>query len=520
MRSFVPIALSLLSAVAVASETEAAPDVDSHVHSLKKDTFNDFINGHDLVMAEFFAPWCGHCKALAPEYEVAATELKEKNIPLVKVDCTEENDLCKEHGVEGFPTLKVFRGLESVRPYPGARKSAAIISYMVKQSLPAVSPVTAENLEEFKTMDKIVLVAYTSTDDKAVNDLFTSIADTQRDNYLFGITDDAALATAEEVKQPSIVLYKDFDEKKAVYGGELNEEDLLKWLKVSGTPLVGEVNPETYASYMSAGLPLAYILAGTPEEREKFAADFKPIAEKHRGEISFATLDTQLFGAHASNLNLEPEKFPAFAIHDTAKNAKFPWDQSKELDVDEIAKYVQDVLSGKVKPSIKSEPIPESQTGPVTVVVAHTYNEIVIDNDKDVLIEFYAPWCGHCKALAPKYEELGKLYADNPEFASKVTIAKVDATSNDVPDEIQGFPTIKLFPAGKKDSPITYSGDRSAEALANFVKEQGTYKVDAWVPPPPPAEESPETTAPVTATETASEAPGSSTEEPQTHDEL
>ena len=64
------------------------------------------------------------------------------------------------------------------------------------------------------------------------------------------------------------------------------------------------------------------------------------------------------------------------------------------------------------------------------------------------------------------------------EFSDKVVIAKVDATTNDVPDDIQGFPTIKLFPAGKKDSPVAYSGDRTIEDLIKFIKENGSHKVD------------------------------------------
>jgi protein disulfide-isomerase A1 len=80
------------------------------------------------------------------------------------------------------------------------------------------------------------------------------------------------------------------------------------------------------------------------------------------------------------------------------------------------------------------------------------------------------------------------MYA-SPELSKLVTVAKVDAIANDVPDEIKGFPTIKLFPAGKKDSPIEYSGSRTIEDLAQFIKENGSHKVEAVVPEQPEVRE-------------------------------
>ncbi|KAK8218058.1 prolyl 4-hydroxylase, beta polypeptide [Phyllosticta capitalensis] len=472
MRNFRNALFGLVGAAALASASD--------VHELGKDTFNDFVSDNELVLAEFFAPWCGHCKALAPEYEEAATQLKEKNIKLAKVDCTAHGDLCSDHGVEGYPTLKVFRGIENVSPYQGQRKADAIISYMTKQSMPAVSILSKDTIEDFKTADKVVLVAFFDKEDKATNETFSEVAKALRDDYLFGAVNDAAVAKAEGVKQPGVVVYKSFDEGKEIFKEKIEKKSLVNFIANAATPLVGEVGPETYTGYMTSGLPLAYIFAETPEEREELTKELKPIAEKHKGKINFATIDAKTFGQHGSNLNLEVGKWPAFAIQDTVKNQKYPLDQNEKLTAKTVGKYVEDYVAGKVKPSIKSEPTPEDQSGPVHVIVANTYEKDVIDNDQDVLVEFYAPWCGHCKALAPKYDELGNLYKNKPDFEKKVKIAKVDATANDVPDEIAGFPTIKLFRAGKKDEPVEYSGSRSVEDLAKFIAEQGTHGVDAW----------------------------------------
>ncbi|EXJ89599.1 protein disulfide-isomerase A1 [Capronia epimyces CBS 606.96] len=467
------------SSLAAAILTLAGLAAASDVHDLQKDNFKDFVAEHDLVLAEFFAPWCGHCKALAPEYEEAATTLKEKNIPLVKVDCTTEGELCKDYGVEGYPTVKVFRGLDNIKSYPGARKAPAIVSYMTKQQLPAVSLLTSETLDDFKTTDNVVIVAYIASDDKASNQTYTALAESLRDEYIFGASNDASLAKAEGVKQPAIVLYKDFDEGKNTLEGKFEDEAITKFIKTASTPLVGEVGPESYAGYMSAGIPLAYIFSETPEERASLAEALKPVAEKYKGAINFATIDAKAFGAHAGNLNLPTDKFPAFAIQETVKNEKYPFDGNK-LTEKNVGKFVKAFVEGKLEPSIKSEPIPEKQEGPVTVVVAHSYKDIVLDDSKDVLIEFYAPWCGHCKSLAPSYEKLAKLYSSNPDYSSKVVVAKVDATLNDVPDEIAGFPTIKLYPAGSKDSPVEYSGSRTIEDLAAFIRDNGKHGVDGF----------------------------------------
>ena len=70
------------------------------------------------------------------------------------------------------------------------------------------------------------------------------------------------------------------------------------------------------------------------------------------------------------------------------------------------------------------------------VVVGQTFDEIVGDPEKEVLVEFYAPWCGHCKALAPKYDELGEKLKET----ENLVIAKIDATANDFPStyEVRG----------------------------------------------------------------------------------
>ena len=98
-----------------------------------------------------------------------------------------------------------------------------------------------------------------------------------------------------------------------------------------------------------------------------------------------------------------------------------------------------------------------------------TFKDIVLDPAKHVFIEFYAPWCGHCKKLEPKYKDLGKKFKKNDE----VVIAKFDATENDAPLEFEfkGFPTL-FFVRAESNEVVLYEGEREVKAMAKFIKKQ------------------------------------------------
>ena len=116
------------------------------------------------------------------------------------------------------------------------------------------------------------------------------------------------------------------------------------------------------------------------------------------------------------------------------------------------------------------EPLPDNEGKGVKVAVAKNFEELVTKNTKDVLVEFYAPWCGHCKKLTPIYDELGEKMMDED-----VEIVKMDATANDVPPEfnVRGFPTLFWLPKGSKQ-PKNYEGGRELDDFVKYIAENAS----------------------------------------------
>jgi len=140
----------------------------------------------------------------------------------------------------------------------------------------------------------------------------------------------------------------------------------------------------------------------------------------------------------------------------------------KDVTVHEIREFIEEFKSGKIQPFLKSEDIPADNTAPVKVVVGKNFDALVLNPEDDVLIEFYAPWCGHCKKLAPIWDQLAEELKDVPHL----TIAKMDATANEVDGvDVKGYPTLKFYSKDNKKSPIDYDGDRDkADGIKEWLK--------------------------------------------------
>lgn len=136
------------------------------------------------------APWCGHCKALTPEYEKAATALEKQgsSIKLAKVDATVESSLAEEYGVRGYPTLKFFRNGNDIE-YTGGRTSDEIINWVTKKTGPAaVELKSVDEVESIVKDNKVVVVGFFKDRESAEAKTYLSVA-SGVDEYPFAITE-------------------------------------------------------------------------------------------------------------------------------------------------------------------------------------------------------------------------------------------------------------------------------------------------------------------------------------------
>jgi protein disulfide-isomerase-like protein len=142
---------------------------------------------------------------------------------------------------------------------------------------------------------------------------------------------------------------------------------------------------------------------------------------------------------------------------------------------------VADYMAGALKTEPRSQPRPKGsqKMKAVKTVVGSTFAEMVMEPEKDVLLKFHAPWCGHCKELAPKYEEVGR--AVYKLVKHRIAVAQIDHDTNDIDHPlvnltgmVHSLPTVLLFRQADKSRPVLYNGKRDVAEFVRFVHQHAT----------------------------------------------
>jgi protein disulfide-isomerase A1 len=422
----------------------------SFVHVLTESTFSDFIGSNDLVFVEFFAPWCGHCKQLAPEWEKLAAALKDKVI-VASVDCTTEQSVCQEAGVSGYPTLKFFKKGTAV-PYQGQRSLAALQSWAEKKMGDDFK--VANTAAEFeKHVQSPVVVGFFASKESPLFADFSRAASANEELSFVAVFDSSV---TKDFAENTVKVYSP-DQETVTFA---NETNLQSWLEDFGYPLIDHLSQTSFGR-VTSGTKKYTILVFTPEDHKEALSTLNPVAAEFRKELGFLWDQGANYKSHAGRLGITGDDFPALVAMDHTE--KF-YPMTGEFNSENIKAFFSKLIAGEASPHLQSEEIPETNDGPVRVVVGKTFESEIVKSDKPVFLEVYAPWCGHCKSLAPIWEELGKAYV-----GTDVVIAKIDGSANHIPFQIQGFPTLVLFLKGEAE-PIQFSGDRTLTELKQFLE--------------------------------------------------
>jgi len=456
--------------------------IEDGVLVLGDNNFDEATATHSQMLVEFYAPWCGHCKSLAPEWVKAAKALADSPVKLAKVDATAHTGLAKTYEIKGFPTIKYMKN-GKVSDYNGGRTESEIVAWVNKKAGPTVLSVNNEaDLLKFQESHEVfTLGVFSSLESEAAKKYTNFAADDEL--HVFAITTDASVKAKLAVTDDTIVVIKNFDELRndLPVGDSFDAEAVAEFVSGSSIPLVQIFTPEASKKIFSSPIQ-QHVLFFTNKDADHHAAAiaaYTKAAAQFRGKTLFVNVPSsetkvmEFFG-------ITEAQCPTMVIADLGAESgikKYPY--SGEVDADQIAAHVNAFLNGELTPHLKSEEVSaDDTTGDVVVLKGNSFKELVLDNDHDVLVEFYAPWCGHCKKLAPTYDELGKKMKS---LSNKIVIAKMDATANeiDVPGvAVKGFPSLYFFKGNDKANPVRYEKGRELDDFVQYLKENGHNSFD------------------------------------------
>lgn len=274
---------------------------------------------------------------------------------------------------------------------------------------------------------------------------------------------------------PALVLFRQFDTSPVQHDGNFDTQHTVDWMLSSSVPTLIEFSEDYIEPIFGQKQSALFLFRSKEDSTSDYAKVFEQAATELKGQILFVVsgVTDGIQSRLAEFIGVDGSSLPTIKVLDPNDNMKkFQYEGAvKDVSVESLKAFITDFKAGKLTAFLKSEEIPTDNSAPVKVLVGKSFQNIVINSEDDVLVKFYAPWCGHCKKLAPIWDEVAEELKDVPHLI----IAKFDSTANEVEGvDIRGYPTLKFYGKGAKAAPVDFEGERDAEGIKTWLKEHST----------------------------------------------
>lgn len=431
---------------------------------LNDSNFDQILNDYPQILVEFYAPWCKFCQKFAPMYSKAAERLmkEDSSIRIAKIDATENIETALKYNIEGYPTLKFFTNSKPSE-YTGNKNEQGIYNWLLKKMGPSTKELDSKNsLEVFMSTNDVSIVLFSTDPD--LTKTYEKIAKNSEGNIYFTCKDPTKWGDFN-INSMSLAVFKGKDLVIEEFKGNFIENEISKFIERSLLPWLIPFDEKAIQIVFGKQNPCLFIFRKDSDDI-KYSSALEILSKKLKGSpmISFADLSNPSNRRLVEYLGFTANWMP-FALIVNQKSQKFIY--RNEITEESLYNFVERWRKGIEKPYLKSQPLPNNPySDGMTTIVGENFAEVVFDKKFDVFVEFFAPWCSHCKKLAPEYTKVARAF----KGVDTVVVAKIDATENEVEGfDIQEFPTLKFFPANNKDG-IDYKGPKDAKSIEEFIR--------------------------------------------------
>ncbi|SCM10382.1 protein disulfide-isomerase, putative [Plasmodium chabaudi adami] len=492
--------------------------------SINMDTFNKILEDEDqMTILVVYTHWCPRSILLLENLEnISSILMYDTDINISKINVVINHELIHRFNVYSYPSLFLIKK-KQIHRYSGLNNVQSILLW--------IQEYLDENIYEIKNKEKLVLflelkeynistIFFIIKEEKHYNRIneLISICKLIDNTFCFYIKDNNLITFFEnilvakndniniiEIKEKDIygVLYKnDFFDKyfylfnnslDILYENEYSEDykinALAKWIDEKSEPLVIRFSEYYFSALFSPDTTTLFIFYNDINDLNK--TDIIKCAKKHQAVTFAVSGNVEVYEKRLlSDLLIDDLQKPLMRIIQFKDDVQIPYKYkplSDEVEINEqsIDQFINEFLTDKKYFYKKSERIlpDEYNNGYVKIIVADNYDDHIFNNDKNVVVLYYAPWCGHCHKLDPIYRRLGKrlkIYIDqNEDYKNDVIISKIDAANNEIYNvPIEGYPTIYLYEKSDKNNPIMYNGEKTEEKLISWICRMTNTNID------------------------------------------